>query len=79
MSDNPRPRLPAKPPFLSPLTIRQIRRWAELHRRRTGRWPTRTSGMVLDAPGERWDRVLQALSKGLRHLPPKTTLRQILK
>ena len=63
---------------LPPLTVQQIREWAEVHRRRTGSWPTRRSGPINEAPGETWDRVYQALYKGLRGLPGGQTLAQVL-
>jgi hypothetical protein len=60
------------------LTIRQILKWARAHRQETGTWPKRTAGPIVDAPGETWDGVYQALYKGLRGLPPGTSLPQML-
>src|SRR6516164_5607657 len=37
---------------LPPFTVPQILVWADLHHARTGRWPTRHSGPVAEAPGE---------------------------
>jgi hypothetical protein len=48
------------------LTVQQILGWADAHRARTGRWPNPNSGPVLDAPGETWAHIKQALVKGLR-------------
>jgi hypothetical protein len=50
------------------LTISKILQWAKAHRQRIGRWPTRRSGSVADAPGEKWELINQALYKGLRGL-----------
>jgi hypothetical protein len=43
-----------KRPRHEPLTVEQILRWAELHRERTGKWPSVTSGPVVDAQSENW-------------------------
>jgi hypothetical protein len=51
------------------LTVAQVRDWAEAHRRRTGSWPTRNSGEVADAPGEKWQSICMALREGYRGLP----------
>ncbi len=50
------------------LTIAQILTWADAHHRRTGRWPTQTSGPVAGARGEVWGNINMALAKGLRGL-----------
>jgi hypothetical protein len=52
-----------------PLTVGQVLSWMESHRRRTGRWPSAASGAVLDAPGENWCAIDQALRHGGRGLP----------
>ncbi|HZY83283.1 MAG TPA: hypothetical protein VFE78_00520 [Gemmataceae bacterium] len=62
-----------------PLTVAQILRWADLHRGRTGRWPGENSGPVLDAPGEGWSAVNQALRAGRRGLPGGDTLVRLLR
>ncbi len=59
-------------------TKSQILRWADAHRKRAGQWPTRSTGDVVDAPGEKWANVDQALSKGLRGLPGGDSLAQLL-
>jgi hypothetical protein len=69
-----RPRSPAPP-----LTVAQVRGWADLHRRRTGRWPRATSGPVLDAPGETWGAINLALWKGHRGLPRGLSLARLLR
>jgi hypothetical protein len=50
-------------------TEQQIFAWAELHRERTGRWPTPKSGPIAEAPGETWKAVEMALLQGNRGLP----------
>ena len=60
------------------LTEREIRRWARAYFLRTGRWPTRRSGPVADAPGESWEAVHSALREGLRGLPGGSSLAQLL-
>ncbi len=60
------------------LTIRQILEWADAHYERTGRWPNVNSGTVVEASGEFWGRVSQALHKGGRGLRGGTTLARLL-
>jgi len=62
---------------LPPLKVKQIMRWMEAHRRRTGAWPTRRSGPVVDAPEEKWSAIETALQDGLRSLPPGLSLRRL--
>ena len=57
-----------------PLTVARTLAWADSHRARTGRWPSRTAGQVHGAPGETWVNVNQALLKGLRGLSGGDTL-----
>lgn len=64
---------------LPPLTVEQIRTWVLAHHRRTGEWPQRDSGSILDAPGETWLGVYQALYAGLRGLPGGTSLPRIVR
>jgi hypothetical protein len=64
---------------LPPLTEAQIRRWAEAHRRRTGKWPGQKSGMVEGAPGETWKNLNQALRDRHRGLPGGTSLVKLCK
>jgi hypothetical protein len=56
------------------LTVRQVLAWAREHRRRTGEWPTRSSGTVAEAPGETWSAINSALGGGYRGLPAGLTL-----
>jgi len=65
--------------FLTPrLTRHQILRWADAHRRRTGDWPTKQSGPVLDAAGETWSGIDAALYAGVRGLRGGRTLADLL-
>ena len=67
-----------RPRGKTPLTVGQILDWAELHRRRTGRWPTLASGRVGDAPGETWRAIDVALLRGLRGLQGHISLARLL-
>ena len=58
------------------LTVQQILKWADAHRERTGRWPTRNSGAVPGTRYERWDNLYIMLGAGCRGLP-RTTLRRL--
>src|SRR5262249_18497367 len=42
------------------------------------RWPTRLSGLVVDAPGERWDLIDNALHLGQRAFAGGSSLRRLL-
>lgn len=64
-----------KPP---PLTVAQILEWADRHHVRTGRWPMKTSGLILGAVGEKWANVNGCLIRGDRGLPGGLTLAQLL-
>jgi hypothetical protein len=61
------------------LSAEQIGDWGEAQYRRTGRWPTRSSGEVLKAPGENWHALDAALREGRRGLPGGTTLYLLLR
>jgi hypothetical protein len=60
------------------LTLKAILAWADAHHRRTGAWPTSKSGTVQGAPGETWNAVASALSKGRRGLPGGSSLASLL-
>jgi hypothetical protein len=60
------------------LTPEQILAWADAHHARTGKWPSRTSGPIVDAPGETWLAAHTALQKGQRSLPGGSSLAQLL-
>lgn len=63
---------------LRPLTEKLILSWADSHRDRDGRWPTINSGPVKDAPTETWRNIDAALRQGLRGLPGRSSLAQLL-
>jgi hypothetical protein len=62
-------------PRLSPEVILK---WADAHFERTGKWPRQYSGLILEAPGDTWQRVQTALLKGRRGLPGGETLAYFL-
>ncbi len=66
------------PKGLPRLRIRRILEWADRHRRRTGRWPVKTSGPVPSAPGNSWDNIDAALRVGNRGLPEGSSLARLL-
>jgi hypothetical protein len=63
---------------LSRLTEDQILRWADAFHESTGRWPTRRSGPIKDAPGETWNGVDSALIQGGRGLPGGSSLSRLV-
>lgn len=63
---------------LPPLSIAQILAWADAHFRRTGVWPTETSGPIADAPGETWMAIHRALYGGHRGLRRGSSLFRLL-
>jgi hypothetical protein len=63
----------------SRLTIPGILIWADAHHRRTGDWPTVTSGPILATNGETWAAVEAALRHGFRGLPGGTSLCRLLR
>jgi hypothetical protein len=60
------------------LTELQILEWSDAHYKRTGQWPKRDSGAVVDSVGETWMRIDNALRKGARGLPRVSSLAQLL-
>lgn len=62
----------------SRLSVSRILRWADDHHARTGFWPSKESGPIHSAPGEVWSAVGTALDRGLRGLPGRSTLAQLL-
>jgi len=60
------------------LRIEQILAWADAHRAAAGKWPTRFSGEVREAPGERWCAIDGALFKGNRGLSGGSSLALLL-
>jgi hypothetical protein len=61
---------------LPSLSIGQILKWADAYRKKTGRWPGVDSGEA--APGETWERVNEALSRGHRGLQGGSSLAKLL-
>jgi hypothetical protein len=59
-------------------SLRKILTWADLHRRRHGRWPKANSGSIADATGETWAKVNSALNRGTRGLPDGWSLARLL-
>jgi hypothetical protein len=56
----------------------QVLAWADAYHRRTGNWPTRNSGPVVEAPGETWNAVDTALRDGLRGFQGGCSLARLL-
>ena len=63
---------------LPDLTIAQILQWTDAHHLKNGQWPNRNSGDVLDAPGEKWGNIENALYQGQRGLPGGSSLARLL-
>src|SRR5207249_2117482 len=60
--------------FPSDVTVKQLLKWADLHREKTGKWPTRTSGGVHGAVDETWSALDASLKLGSRGLPGGSSL-----
>jgi hypothetical protein len=63
---------------LPPFRERTILSWADAYFARHQKWPAVKSGPIPEAPGETWTSVDSALWKGLRGLPGKSSLAQLL-
>jgi hypothetical protein len=63
---------------LPPLSQEMILQWADTHHKRTGTWPTKDSGAIVDAPGERWVAIDIALRQGHRELSDGSSLARLL-
>lgn len=61
-----------------PLSEAQILEWADDYRARTGKWPTRSSGVIPEAGGEAWSAVDAALVVGVRSLQSGDSLAKLL-
>jgi hypothetical protein len=59
------------------LAVAQVLAWADAHRAAHGRWPTRTSGPIAGAPGEKWVNIDMALRNGRRGLPSGMSLTRL--
>lgn len=62
---------------LPPLTITRILEWADHHKDRTGRWPTRRSGEVAGTD-ESWAGINSSLNRGQRGLTAGLSLANLL-
>src|SRR4029077_10582655 len=62
-----------------PLTVRQILAWADAFFKVHGDWPRSTSGPVDGAYGETWKNIDSALGSGVRGLPGKSSVFQLLR
>ena len=62
----------------APLTVERVLTWADAHRLRTGRWTYARSGPVAGAPGQTWQALNLALTRGCRGLPGGSSLAQAL-
>jgi hypothetical protein len=60
------------------LTLARILKWADEHRRRTGRWPVQSSGPVHGEPDQTWGAIDTALAVGCRGLPGGSSLACLL-
>src|SRR5262249_20324039 len=60
------------------LTVAEILTWADAFHRRHGRWPTSESGVIAEAPHEKWRGIDNALRDGYRGLPGGSSLAQLL-
>ncbi|HUY32053.1 MAG TPA: hypothetical protein VMV69_04670 [Pirellulales bacterium] len=60
------------------LGVPRILAWADAYHQRHGRWPTRRSGRIDDAPDLTWAAVQRALYCGFRGLPGGSSLEQLL-
>jgi len=58
--------------------VDQILAWADAHHAATGRWPSRYSGPVRGAPGQRWHEINETLYRLGRGLPGRLTLEKLL-
>ncbi|MGH2602081.1 MAG: hypothetical protein ACRDJ9_22175, partial [Dehalococcoidia bacterium] len=63
---------------LPPLTTRQIRAWAAAWKKRHGHLPTSKSGSIPEAPGETWNTIDLALSRGTRGHPGGSSLARLI-
>lgn len=64
--------------YLPHLSERQILKWADAYHARHGKWPSHYAGPIDGAPGETWNIVETALSRGCRGLPGGSSLARLL-
>ena len=60
------------------LTLEQVLKWVDIHRQKSGKWPSVESGDVLEEPNEKWRNVDSALRYGRRGLPGGSSLAKLL-
>jgi hypothetical protein len=60
------------------LSNRQILAWAEVHRQRTGAWPSSQSGPIPESPPDTWAMIDHALREGLRGLSAGSSVAKLL-
>ncbi len=60
------------------LAEEQILAWSDAHFARTGEWPVKDTGVISEAPDEKWIRIDDALRRGLRGLQGGSSLAQLL-
>ena len=60
------------------LAEEDLLKWADAHRERTGQWPSHKSGVVQEAPEERWIDIERALRRGYRGLEGGRSLAKFL-
>jgi hypothetical protein len=63
---------------LPSLTVEQILFWADAFHAKTGQWPTKKSGFIPEAPGEKWYFIDCALHNGGRGLTGGSSLPKLL-
>jgi superfamily II DNA or RNA helicase len=63
---------------LPPFSEEEIVRWAKAYHAREGKWPGQESGKIPESPGESWNGVDKALSRGQRGLAGGSSLAQLL-
>jgi superfamily II DNA or RNA helicase len=64
--------------YILELTVEQIVEWMDAYRERTGRWPTRDSGIIDGTDGEKWANIDAVLKRGGRGLEGGNSLRRLL-
>jgi hypothetical protein len=60
------------------LTIKLILAWIDAYHKRTGQWPTRKSGKVVESPGDTWRAIDVDLRHGSRGLRIESSLARVL-
>jgi len=64
-----------RPPSIN---LPTVMRWAKAHHARTGRWPDRSSGVVVEDPPTTWNALELAFLNGTRGLPGGRPMREYL-